>query len=169
MSLFWTRTVWSGRAVCYKSTPTIIAVEILRSASRKLILREQPFLHIICASGFRHQHIFVCSLFIHFLKLVKKPVWRDLDGGSAEFCRTKKNVNCLTAKSFEGFGLDWLSWASWTCLYLAEFCRTKKNHKCVNWFIFEGFGLSLASWALSILDLDWLLCQMLGLAWIGFN
>jgi len=78
---------------------TIIAVEILRFTSRKLILWEQPFLHVSSVGGFRCQNICV---FIHFLKLVK-PVWQDLGDGSAEFCNNKKSSAsstdlCLTYK-----------------------------------------------------------------------
>ena len=92
------------------SDSTIIAVEILRLISRKLILWEQPFLKII-SPGFRHQRINRCSLFIHVFATSNQfgnKVWE------AE----AQNFEGERKQSFNGFAQDFgevsaVNWASW--------------------------------------------------------
>ena len=92
------------------SDSTIIAVEILRLISRKLILWEQPFLQII-SPGFRHQRINLCSLFIHVFATSNQfgnKVWE------AE----AQNFEGERKQSLNGFAQDFgevsaVKWASW--------------------------------------------------------
>ena len=88
------------------SDSTIIAVEILRLISRKLILWEQPFLQII-SPGFRHQRINRCSLFIHIFATSNQfgnKVW-EAEAQNFEGER-KQSFNGFAQRFRRGFGSE---------------------------------------------------------------
>lgn len=92
------------------SDSTIIAVEILRLISRKLILWEQPFLKII-SPGFRHQRINLCSLFIHVFATSNQfgnKVW-EAEAQNFEGER-KQSLNGFTQDFGEISAVNWASW-----------------------------------------------------------
>ena len=96
----------------------IIAVEILRFSSRKLILWEQPFLHIICAWwGFRHHNICVFT-FHSFSKtsLARVRWWKRRLLQNKKELSTSRPIYVLLAWVLRGLGL---AQPLGLCLYLA--------------------------------------------------